>query len=304
MSLLKVPSGGRIFRAAMMYSDLHCDSITKAFRENVSITDSRLAVKLGSDNFIKREQCFALWLSDELHGEAAFCYAEKLLQFYKEKEDKIKSVGVIPHLTIENASALGGNLDNIAYFREQGTVMMSLTWNGENDLAGGADAVGGLKTKGEEALREMENCGIIPDVSHLNEEGFRDVCRIATKPFVASHSNCYDICPHRRNLKRWQIKEIIDRGGLIGINFYPPFLGEGSVLERVRDNIEYIISLGGENCIALGSDFDGAKMSRELKTANDVVKLRDYLLASGMSGEVVEKIFYGNASCNSLNFNI
>ena len=284
----------------MMYSDLHCDSITKAYSEKMSISDGRLAVKTGSDKFIKREQCFALWLSDELHGEAAFCYAEKLLQFYKENEDKIKSRGVIPHLTIENASALGGNLDNIAYFREHGTVMMSLSWNGENDLARGADAVGGLKPKGKDALWEMENCGIILDVSHLNEEGFRDVCKIATKPFIASHSNCYDICPHRRNLKRWQIKEIIDRGGLIGINFYPPFLGEGSVLERVKDNIEYILSLGGENCIALGSDFDGAKMSRELKTADDVVKLRDYLLESGMSGEVAEKIFYENVKSRSL----
>ncbi len=288
----------------MMYSDLHCDSITKAYEKKMSITDSRLAVKISSDKFIKREQCFALWLSDELHGEAAFCYAKKLLQFYKESEDKIKSRGVIPHLTIENASALGGNLDNIAYFRDQGAVMMSLSWNGENDLASGADATHGLKPKGKDAIREMEKQGIILDVSHLNEDGFRDVCKMATKPFIASHSNCYDICPHKRNLKKWQLKEIIDRGGLIGINFYPAFLGKGSVFERIRDNIEYILSLGGEDCIVLGSDFDGAKMSRELKTADDVVKLRDYLLASGVSGEVVEKIFYENASCNSRNFNI
>ncbi len=279
----------------MMYSDLHCDSITKAYEKKMSITDSRLAVKISSDKFIKREQCFALWLSDELHGEAAFCYAKKLLKFYKECEDEIKSWGVTPHLTIENASALGGNLSNIAYFREFGAVMMSLTWNGENDLASGADAVGGLKPLGKDAIREMEKQGIILDVSHLNEEGFRDVCKIATKPFIASHSNCYDICPHRRNLKKWQIKEIIDRGGLIGINFYPAFLGSGNAFELIRQNIEYILSLGGENCIALGSDFDGAKMSDELKTADDVVKLRDYLLCRGMSESVVEKVFYKNA---------
>lgn len=278
-----------------MYSDLHCDSVTKAFTENMSITDSRLAVKLGSDKFIKREQCFALWLSDELHGEAAFCYAKKLLSFYKKCESEIIKRGVTPHLTIENASALGGKLNNIAYFREQGTVMMSLSWNGENDLAGGSDAVGGLKPLGKDAVKEIENCGIILDVSHLNEEGFRDVCNIARKPFVASHSNCYDICPHRRNLKKWQIKEIIDRGGLIGINFYPTFLGSESAFELIRQNIEYLLSLGGEDCIALGSDFDGAKMSDELKTADDVVKLYDYLLSSGISRQTVEKAFYTNA---------
>ena len=279
-----------------MYSDLHCDSITKAYCEKISLFDGTLAVRVGSDKFIKREQCFALWLDDKLQGEPAFSYAKNLLQFYKACEDEIKSMGVIPRLTIENASALGGNLDNIACFKEQGVEMMSLTWNGENDLASGVNAAGGLKDKGKQAVREMESCGIILDVSHLNEEGFRDVCKIATKPFVASHSNCYDICPHKRNLKRWQLKEIISRGGLIGINFYPLFLGTGSAFERVKDNIDYILSIGGENCIALGSDFDGAQMSDELKSAEDVENLREYLLSAGMSRSVVEKVFYKNAN--------
>lgn len=284
----------------MIYSDLHCDSITKAYEKKMSISDGRLAVKLCSDKFTKREQCFALWLDDELHGEAAFCYAQKLLQFYKDSEAEIKSRGVTPRLTIENASSLGGNLSNVSYFREQGTVMISLSWNGENDLASGAYAVGGLKPKGRAAVREIEDCGMLLDVSHLNEEGFRDVCRIAAKPFIASHSNCYDICPHRRNLKRWQVKEIIDRGGLIGINFYPTFLGEGSVFDRVRDNIEYILSLGGEDCIALGSDFDGAKMNDELKSAEDVITLREYLLSVGVSERVLDKMFYENVKSRSL----
>ncbi len=279
----------------MMYSDLHCDSVTKAYRENISLFGGTLAVKIGSDKFIKREQCFALWLDDKLHGEPAFSYCKELLCFYKTNEAEIKARGVTPHLTLENASSLGGDLNNIAYFKEQGVKMMSLTWNGENDLASGVNAKGGLKPLGKEAVKEMENCGIMVDVSHLNEEGFRDVCKIGAKPFIASHSNCYDICPHKRNLKQWQIKEIISRGGIIGLNFYPLFLGKGCVFEKIRDNIEYLLSLGGENNIALGSDFDGAEMSDELKTADDVVRLRDYLLARGMREEVEEKVFYENA---------
>ncbi len=279
----------------MMYSDLHCDSVTKAYRENISLFGGTLAVKIGSDKFIKREQCFALWLDDKLYGEPAFSYCKKLFGFYKANEAKIKECGITPHLTLENASSLGGDLNNIAYFKSQGVKMISLTWNGENELASGVNAKGGLKPLGKEAVREMENCGIILDVSHLNEEGFRDVSCIATKPFVASHSNCYGICPHKRNLKQWQIKEIISRGGLIGINFYPPFLGKGSVFKLIRQNIELILSLGGENCIALGSDFDGAEMSDELKTADDVARLGEYLLSGGMSEKVVEKVFYKNA---------
>ena len=285
----------------MMYSDLHCDSVTRAYCEKISLFSGTLAVKISSDKFIKREQCFALWLDDKLQGDAAFSYFKRLLRFYKGSEDEIKARGITPHLTAENAVSLGGDLNNIARFREWGVEMMSLTWNGENDLASGVYGSGGLKDKGRQAVREMENCGIILDVSHLNDEGFRDVCKIARKPFVASHSNCYDICRHKRNLKRWQVEEIISRGGLIGLNFYPLFLGSGSAFERLKDNIGYILSLGGENCVAFGSDFDGAEMSDELKTAEDIVKLRDYLLSVGMSEKVLNKTFYENSECGIRN---
>ncbi len=278
----------------MRYFDLHCDSVAKAYSEKTSLFGDNLAVKIGSDKFIKREQCFALWLGDGLSGEPAFSYCKKLLEFYKANEDEIKNRGVTPYLTLENASSLGDDLNNIAYFRRQGTAMMSLTWNGKNSLASGVNASGGLTQLGEAAVKEAENCGIIIDVSHLNEESFRGVCKTAKKPFVASHSCLYDICPHRRNLKRWQAKEIIDRGGLIGINFYPLFLGKGSVFERIRDNIEYLLALGGENCIALGSDFDGADMAAELSSVEDTAELRDYLSAY-ISVDILDKIFYGNA---------
>lgn len=298
MSLLTAHFRGRIFPVAMMYFDLHCDSVTKAYKEKISLFDDSLDVKIKCDKFNKREQCFALWLGDELQGEAAFSYCKKLLSFYEENKDMISVCGVTPHLTIENAAALGGDLKNIAYFKEKGVIMMSLTWNGENDLGFGADFSGGLKPFGKEFIREMERNSLIIDVSHLNERGFYDLCSIATKPFAATHSCCYDICRHRRNLKLWQIKEIIEAGGLIGINFYPAFLGTDKVsaFEKIRENIELIASLGGENNIAIGSDFDGAKMSKELPSSDFVPKLYDYLLSCGISREMLNKVFYGNAN--------
>ncbi len=280
----------------MMYFDLHCDSVSKAYKEKTSLFHKDLALKINSDKFNKREQCFALWLDDELQGEPAFSYCKKLLKLYKDSEIKLLNGGVAPHLTLENAVSLGGDLNNMTYFKSQGVIMMSLTWNGENELASGVNSVGGLKKLGKEAVREMERQGIILDVSHLNEESFKDLLALATKPFVVSHSCCYDICPHRRNLKSWQIKEIIARGGIIGINFYPTFLGagKGRVFEKIKENIELIVSLGGENNVALGSDFDGAKMSKQLSSADDVPKLYIYLQSSGMSEELLNKVFYSN----------
>lgn len=281
----------------MNYTDLHCDTVTRCYNENKSFYDGDLHINtLKTKDIENYRQYFALWLSDKPKGETAFSLCKNLLDYYDREIAPVISIcpDISAHLSIENASALGGNLDNIAYFKERGVEMMSLTWNGENDLASGVHAKGGLKPLGKDAVREMARQNITLDVSHLNEQGFYEVCLIDSIKIVASHSNCYDICPHIRNLKKWQIKEIISRGGLIGLNFYPTFLGRGRVFEKIRENIEYLLSLGGENCIAFGSDFDGAEMSPELDGIDKVRELYRYLLYSSIDSELLDNIFYKN----------
>ena len=284
----------------MNYTDLHCDTITRCFQESKSFRDGDLHINAVKSKDIENyRQYFALWLSDEPKGETAFSLCKNILDYYDQEVAPIISEykNISAHLSIENASALGGDIDNIGYFKSRGVEMMSLTWNGENDLASGADVKGGLKPLGRQVVREMARYNMTLDVSHLNEKSFYEVCLIDSIKIVASHSNCYDICPHRRNLKRWQIKELISRGGLIGLNFYPSFLGTGQwgAFEKIRENIEYLLSLGGENNIALGSDFDGAEMAQELSGIDKVGDLYEYLLSSGFSESIAEKIFYKNA---------
>ena len=284
----------------MKYFDLHCDTLSRAYKENKSFYDGDLQINIEKAKSIENYgQCFALWLSDELQGEPAFSLCQKMLKHYERSIKPIihMSRDISGHLTIENGSALGGDIGRVQYFKEKGVKLMSLTWNGENDLASGVHASGGLKALGREAVREMARLGMVLDVSHLNEQGFYEVCLIDSIKIIASHSNCYDICPDRRNLKKWQVRELISRGGLIGLNFYPPFLGTGkvSVFEKIRENIEYLLSLGGEDSIAFGSDFDGADMSPELDGIDKVGALYGYLLSKGMSRRVAEKIFYENA---------
>ena len=282
----------------MRYSDLHCDTVSRCYREKKPICDGDLQINaLKTRNIENYEQYFALWLDDEKQGEAAFSLCKNMLDYYKTDIKPIISMcpNVSSHLSMENCSALGGNLDNIAYFKSRGVKMMSLTWNGENDLASGVHASGGLKSLGREAVREMARLGITLDVSHLNEQGFYEVCLIDSVRIVASHSNCYDICHHIRNLRKWQVRELISRDGLMGLNFYPAFLGSGSVFEKIRENIEYILSLGGENSIAFGSDFDGADMSPDLDSIDKVTSLRSYLSACGFEDSFLERIFYLNA---------
>ena len=284
----------------MNYTDLHCDTITRCYKEKKFFYDGDLQINAVKSKGIENyEQFFALWLDDEPRGKTAFSLCKNMLDYYDKEIAPVISQcpNIKPHLSIENASALGGDLNNIAYFKDRGVEFISLTWNGENDLASGVNAKGGLKPLGKQAVKEMARLGITVDVSHLNERGFYEVCLMDSVKVIATHSNCYDICPHRRNLKKWQVKELISRDSLIGLNFYPTFLGTGKfgVFSKIRDNIEYLLSLGGENNIAFGSDFDGAEMSPQLDGIDKIGELYNYLLSSGLSKRVVEGAFYKNA---------
>jgi len=156
--------------------------------------------------------------------------------------------------------------------------MMTFTWNHKNTLGSPAEptrvtAHGGLTDTGITFLDAMEQLGIIPDVSHLSDQGIRDVCRLARKPFVASHSNARALCSRGRNLPDELIREIADHRGVIGVNFYGPFLtpvsdNHGCFFSYVKDiakHIRHIADIGGISCIGLGSDFDGMDDNLELK---------------------------------------
>ncbi len=77
---------------------------------------------------------------------------------------------------------------------------------------------------GKDGVRYMQELGMLVDVSHLSDGGFRDVADICTKPFVATHSNARALCPHQRNLTDEQIRILADAGGVTGMNFYPSFV--------------------------------------------------------------------------------
>ena len=112
---------------------------------------------------------------------------------------------------------------------------MTLTWNGENELGSGNVTDRGLTDFGRAAVREMERCGILIDVSHLNDAGLADVFETAERPFLATHSNARAICAHKRNLTDVQIKEMVRRGCLIGLNYYGPFLRDGLSLIHISE---------------------------------------------------------------------
>ncbi|MDD4849216.1 MAG: dipeptidase [Gemmiger sp.] len=219
-------------------------------------------------------------------------------------------------LTVEEG---GCCLDSLGVLRDLyrlGVRMMTLTWNHKNGLAspnnvpGDPDTVwpcapntaDGVTEKGRQFLAEMERLHMLVDVSHLSDAGFWDVVNCTKRPFVASHSNARALCGHVRNLTDAMIKTIGTRGGLIGLNYCAAFLDANpdrtQLKSRVADmarHAAYIIQQGGEDVLALGSDFDGIEGDLELQSAADMPKLAQGLAEAGFTPRLIEKIFYKNA---------
>lgn len=276
----------------MNYFDLHCDTVTSMCDGNES---TAITLKKAAE-FENYSQLFSIWLSDSCDKSRAVEKAEEYYAYFEDFKRQFENSKTKPLLSLENAISLGDDLKSIDLWKKRGVRSVTLTWNGENALGRGASfQSGGLTEFGKAVFQELQEKEIAVDVSHLNKDGFLDCLRLAKVPIIATHSNCFSICPHRRNLEDFQIKEIFSLGGIVGVCYFPLFLGNGDIFELIYEHIYHMLELGGENGACLGSDFDGAKMDKKLNSLEKVKSLKSFLSKKGFSEAVLEKVFFGNA---------
>lgn len=202
-------------------------------------------------------------------------------------------------LTGEEGEITLGKPEFLHILYRLGMRMMTLTWNHENSLGYPNKQEKGLKEQGICFLKEMEHLGMIIDVSHLSDAGFYDVLRNTSKPFVASHSNARSVGSAVRNLTDDMIRALADRGGIAGVNFCRDFLGKPEFgrdyLHQTVRQMKYMMNVGGEDFVALGSDFDGISPYEDLRDCRVVPRLADEMKKEGFSHTQIEKIFFQNA---------
>ena len=215
---------------------------------------------------------------------------------------KIAAGKIVAVLTIEEGGVLDGKIERLDELYRMGVRLITISWNNENCLCSPHSPMSelmnrGLKPFGIEAVKRMEELGIIVDVSHLSDGGFWDVAKISKKPFVASHSNAHCLCGHTRNLTDDMLKALADAGGVTGINFYHKFLGSdetGSIAQMVS-HIKHIRKVAGIDILAMGSDFDGFKGPCGLLDCSQFPHLTDALSKAGFHDDEIEKICWKNA---------
>ena len=297
----------------MNFFDLHCDTLTEAAKQGVGLRCNGLQLDLAKLPEGILAQMYAIFIPDTLRGEAAWqyfghctAYGRSLLK-NEEKIRQVNSAGEIETLwqsgchammlSVEGGAVLGGEIRRVQALADAGVRTLTLTWNGANELGSGAGAAGGLTPFGREVLREMVRYSIVPDVSHLNDETFWDVMGATDAPVAASHSNSRKLCPVPRNLTDDQFCAIAERVGLVGLNYYPAFLcemPEQATMDDLLRHAEHFLLLGGEDVLALGSDFDGASMPQDLPDCGRLPLLAERL-TDAFGKPLAEKICWRNA---------
>ena len=301
----------------MTYTDLHCDTVTECFSKGYSLRKNCLQADLQRLNAAGcKAQCFAVFTRSssarEFYSAAKF-YADEI---YINRDI---CAPVLNFADLEKASAQGKTgciltAENLGFITEAGEVeelysagvrMASLVWNDENALAYpnlayngklpdfAAREARGLKELGREVAEALDGRGIIIDVSHLSDGGLCELLQSRKKPLVASHSDAFALRPVSRNLTDFQIKKISACGGVIGVNFCLDFLGgESAFLSSLR-HISHLISVGGEDCAAFGSDFDGMLPQSGMEDCTRMAELCN-VLSDVFGGRAAEKIAEGN----------
>ena len=211
-------------------------------------------------------------------------------------------------LHMEGAEAIGPDLENLDRLYAAGLRSLGLAWSRPNIFGNGVpfayprspDTGPGLTDAGKELVRACNRLGIMIDVSHLNERGFWDVAALRTAPLVATHACAHAICPSTRNLTDRQLDAVRELHGVVGFNFCvndvrpDAHLDANTPLDVVVGHIAYLVDRLGEDCAALGSDFDGAVMPRPIKDASGLQRLIGALRAHGFGEAMVRKLAMEN----------
>ncbi len=302
--------------------DLHCDTLCTIERAGDSLLDNEHAISLQKvEVYPHYAQFFASWCSSRLDDDqgyeaflrmADYLDAQLAIPAVAERMVKVTTAAELQSawqsgkhvaiLAVEDARILGGKMERLDTLAARGVRYLTLQWGGDTCIGGAHDTQNPLTPFGKEVVRRCFALGIVPDLSHTCAQSAQDAIDLAVahgRPVIASHSNAYGLYPHSRNLRDEHFVAIRELGGLVGLNFCHAHLcnvseRHANVTDLVR-HLEYFLSLGGENTVAIGGDWDGAGMPDGIADIRDARKLGNELVRLGYPTSLIEKLFFGNA---------
>ena len=165
-------------------------------------------------------------------------------------------VGII--LGWQNTSGIEDRLDLLAIYKDAGVSVIQLTYNTQNLVGSGCweDRDSGLSGFGREVIDEMNRLGMLIDLSHVGPRTSSEAIAYSKRPCAYTHVAPRGAFDNARNKTDEQLREIIDRGGFVGVATYPPFMktGANTTLDDCVELFEYMINVCGEANVGIGTD--------------------------------------------------
>ena len=146
------------------------------------------------------------------------------------KENFTNGIISLP-MGMENGSPIEGDLANLHHFYNRGIRYITLTHAKTNHISDSSydknRPAQGLTPFGKELIVEMNNVGVMVDVSHVSDQAFYHVMEISKTPVIASHSSARFFTPgFERNMTDDMIKLLAKNGGVIQMTFSGIFISQ------------------------------------------------------------------------------
>ncbi len=176
----------------------------------------------------------------------------------------------------QNGRPIGDDLRRIRTFWELGLRVLQLTYNEHNQFGDGClvprDA--GLTPLGRRAIREMNDTGIVVDLTHVGYRTSRDAVEASAQPVIISHANPRALADNPRNLPDDLIKAVAATGGVVGACGWGPVCWRGGPrrpgVDDLVAHIDYLVNLVGIDHVGFGTDSPAAGIGTVAEHAAEI----------------------------------
>lgn len=300
--------------------DTHCDTAYELYHRSLHL-DANDGCHISLEKascYRSYAQYYAIWSNRRMDDEACWNDFLKIADNFKEELARIPDQAVqvtsavelenavqnrkhAAILAVEDARLTAGKLERLDEMKALGVKYLTLLWGGDTCIGGSHNTTNGLTDFGKTLSRRCFELGLIPDVSHASEQAVDDLIPIAyeyQKPFIATHSNAYTVYGHTRNLRDRHFTVIKELGGIVGVSLCPSHLTDDSLRPATADDVfahvEYYLSLGGENIVGFGADWDGTNLPAGFDHVGDLSQVAEIMAKHNYSDELIHKLFWDN----------
>lgn len=257
-------AGGKVAMPASAASEF----LLPAIMREGGVTAANLTVSY-RDGFAvtMRNLSYLLRAIDESGGAARVAYTADDLRAAKADGTAAVIIG------FQNSDPIEGSLEYLDILHRLGLRIVQLTYQRRNLVADGcgepADA--GLSVFGRSLVGELNRLGILIDLSHTGVRSTLETIELSRAPVSFTHACVYEKNPMRRNKTDEEIRALVARGGVMGINAVARLISphgkeRGTTMAEFVDQMDYVVELVGVDHVGIGLDISEGMTPEDFET--------------------------------------